>query len=120
MSFNSELWTCGYKDNILRLYNLQGELLRSVQTLSVHWPTSIAVTKSEGLVYTDPWDRSINLVSGTQVKIRPRGWTQWYLSSMSSGDPLVTMKSDDKKQTKVMRYSGSTEKQSIQWVGQPR
>ena len=29
---DSELWTCGYNDNILRLYNLQGELLRSVQT----------------------------------------------------------------------------------------
>nr|XP_022296711.1 uncharacterized protein LOC111106348 [Crassostrea virginica] len=35
---DSELWTCGNKDNILRLYSLQGELLRSVQTKSENWP----------------------------------------------------------------------------------
>nr|XP_022296893.1 uncharacterized protein LOC111106482 [Crassostrea virginica] len=64
---DSELWTCG-DDNILRLYNLQGELLRSVQTKSGHWPRDIAVTRSGGLVYADGRDRSINLVSGTKVK----------------------------------------------------
>ncbi|XP_078331346.1 uncharacterized protein LOC144625131 [Crassostrea virginica] len=117
---DSELWTCGIDDNILRLYNLQGELLRSVQTKSRHYSYNIAVIRSGDLVYTDAGDRSINLVIGTQIQtlIRLRGWTPRGLCSTSSGDLLVTMTSDDWKQTKVVRYSGSTEKQCIQWDDQ--
>ena len=121
---DSELWTCGYNDNILRLYNLQGELLRSVQTKSGNGPWDIAVTRSGDLVYTDYSDRSINLVSGTQIQtlITLRGWRPLGLCSTSSGDLLVIMTSDDYKQTKVVRYSGSIEKRSIQWdnKGKPR
>nr|XP_022307852.1 uncharacterized protein LOC111113853 [Crassostrea virginica] len=50
---DSELWTCGYHDNTLRLYNLQGELLRSVQTKSRNVPWDIAVTRSGDLVNLD-------------------------------------------------------------------
>ncbi|XP_078340740.1 E3 ubiquitin-protein ligase TRIM36-like [Crassostrea virginica] len=64
---DNELWTCG-TDKILRLYNLQGELMRSVQTKSGHEPSDIALTRSGDLAYTDPEDRSINLMSGTKVK----------------------------------------------------
>ena len=113
---DSELWTRG-DNNILRLFNLQGELLRSVQTKSGNMPQDIAVTRSGDLVYTDPRDRSINLVSGTHIQtlITLWGWRPRNLCSTSSGDLLVTMESDDVKQTKVVRYSGSTEKQTIQW-----
>ncbi|XP_078335042.1 uncharacterized protein LOC111126598 [Crassostrea virginica] len=114
---DSEFWTHGYNENILRLYNLQGELLSSVQTKSEYEPWGIAVTRSGDLVYTDYWDSSINLVSGTKVKrlITLRGWGPVNLCSTSSGDLLVIMESDGNKETKVLRYSGSTEKQSIQW-----
>nr|XP_022324070.1 uncharacterized protein LOC111124986 [Crassostrea virginica] len=118
---DSELWTSGtYNDNTLRLYNLQGELLRSVQTKSGNLPRDIAVTQSGNLVYIDFKDRSINLVRGTQIQtlIRLRGWRPLYLCTTSSGDLLVIMDSADDKQTKVVRYSGSTEKQSIQWDDQ--
>nr|XP_022296742.1 uncharacterized protein LOC111106379 [Crassostrea virginica] len=47
---DSELWTCGFCLNILRLYNLQGELLISVQTKSGKWPTDIAVARSGDMV----------------------------------------------------------------------
>ncbi|XP_078331152.1 uncharacterized protein LOC144624978 [Crassostrea virginica] len=117
---DNDLWTCGDNDNILRLYNLQGELLRFVQTLLGNWPRDIAVTRRGDLVYTDPRDRSINLVSGTNVKrlFRLLGWRPQGLCSTSSGDLLVIIETDDRKQTKVVRYSGSTEKQSIQWDDQ--
>ncbi|XP_078331352.1 uncharacterized protein LOC144625135 [Crassostrea virginica] len=116
---DSELWTCsGF--NIMRLYNLQGELLKSVQTESGNMPWDIAVTRSGDLVYSDPEEKSINLVSGTQIQtlITLWGWEPFNLCSTSSGDLLVIMESDDCKQTKVVRYSGSTEKQSIQWDDQ--
>ncbi|XP_078320794.1 uncharacterized protein LOC144621433 [Crassostrea virginica] len=113
---DEEIWTSG-DNNIMNLYNLKGELLNSVQTKSGNMPYDIAVTRSAGLVYIDYDDSSINLVSGTQIQtlIKQRGWTPHGLCSTSSGDLLVIMRSHD---TKVVRYSGSTEKQSIQWDDQ--
>ena len=114
---HSKLWTCGSSDNILRLYNLRGELLRSVETKSGNEPWDIALTQSRKLVYTDPKDRSINQVNGTSTNrlIRLQGWRPWGLCSTSSGDLLVIMDSGDREHSKVVRYSGSTETKSIQW-----
>ncbi|XP_078320329.1 uncharacterized protein LOC111115228 [Crassostrea virginica] len=116
---DEEIWTSG-NNKIMKLYNLKGELLTSFQTKSGNAPRDIAVTRSGGLVYTDLRDSSINLVSGTQIQtlITLRGWRPWGLCSTASGDLLVTMESDDGKQTKVVRYSGSTEKETVQWDDQ--
>nr|XP_022300782.1 uncharacterized protein LOC111108985 [Crassostrea virginica] len=65
---DSKLWTCG-DDNILRLYNLQGELLRAVQTKSGNKPQDIAVAQSGDLVYIDWYNGSINLVSDSKCNI---------------------------------------------------
>ena len=108
---SSELWSCG-RDKILRLYNLQGKLLKSVQTKSGNWPWDITMSKSGDPVYTDYRDRSINIVTKTQIQplIRLQGWSPLHLCSTATGHLLVTMISDDEKQSKVVRYAGSTEK----------
>nr|XP_022316885.1 uncharacterized protein LOC111120465 [Crassostrea virginica] len=115
---DSELWTCSYTNNIMKLYNLQGELLKSVQTKSGNNPYDIAVTGSGDLAYTGIIDNTINLVSGTQIHtlITLGGWRPLGLCSTLSGDLLVSMLSGRK--TKVVRYFGSTEKQSIQFDDQ--
>lgn len=48
---DQSIWTRG-NDDILRLYNLKGELVESLKTQSGNDPTDIAVTRGGNLVYT--------------------------------------------------------------------
>ncbi|XP_061166023.1 uncharacterized protein LOC133174944 [Saccostrea echinata] len=114
---DEEIWTSG-NDITMKLYSInQGSLLKSIRTKSGNTSWNIAVTKSGDLVYTDYWDRTVNIVKNEKIEevIRLQKWRPKGVCSTSSGVLLVIMDSVDKKQTKVVCYSGSTEKQTIQF-----
>ncbi|XP_065936992.1 E3 ubiquitin-protein ligase TRIM71 [Magallana gigas] len=117
---DDKVWTSG-QDNMIKLYNLQGELLKSIQTKSGSRPGDVSVTNGGDLVYTDDKDKSVNIVNNTKIQevIRLRGWIPRNVCCTTSGDLLVIM--DNKQNTKVVRYSYSKESQSIQFndKGQP-
>lgn len=114
---DTRIWTCG-DDDKLRLYDLRGELVKSVPTKSGNRPWDVAVTKSGDLLYTDYKEKTVNIVKNSQIQtvVRlPRAWEPVALCVSSTGDLLALLDCDDKDETKVVRYAGSSEIQSIQY-----
>ncbi|XP_062592895.1 tripartite motif-containing protein 2-like [Saccostrea cucullata] len=114
---DEDIWTSG-EDRTMKLFSInQGSLLQSITTKSGNAKSNIAVTKGGDLVYTDTNDRTVNIVKNEKIEevIRLQEWRPKGVCSTSSGDLLVIMDSKDDKQTKVVRYSGSIEKQTIQF-----
>nr|XP_022300423.1 uncharacterized protein LOC111108678 [Crassostrea virginica] len=119
-----QIWTSGQTADI-KCFNIQGVLQKTIQTKSwVQWPDDIIADRDGVLLYTDSWrTKTVYKVKNDQTEeiITLKGWTPKNLCVTSSGDLLVTMHSDDNTQSKVVRYSGSTVKQTIQFddEGQP-
>ncbi|XP_062607870.1 uncharacterized protein LOC134269677, partial [Saccostrea cucullata] len=65
---DEEIWTRARGgDKNMKLYNLQGKLLKSIQTKSGNIPRDIAVTRRGDLVYTDPDTRTVDKVKNKQI-----------------------------------------------------
>lgn len=109
---------CGF-DYSITLYSDKGDLLQYIKTDCK--PVAIAVTKSGDIMYADVY-RNVNIFEGNQIKdvIKLKGWEDLDICNTLYGDLLVIM-NDGKNSSKVVRYIGSTEKQTIQFNddGQP-
>ncbi|XP_061178985.1 tripartite motif-containing protein 55-like [Saccostrea echinata] len=112
-----EIWTNAYEVSDMKCFNIHGSLIKSIKTKSGEMPNDIAVTGAGDLVYSDWKTRTVNKVKNGQTEevIRLQGWVPTQLCVTSSSDLLITMCSNDETQSKVVRYSGSTEKQTIQF-----
>lgn len=113
---DDEVWTCG-DDNIITLYNIQGEQLNSVKTQSRKRPFDIAVKQNGILVYTVDENKTVNVAESTDTH-RAISLSRWEPSGVcvtTSGDLLVVMYSWKNSQVKVVRYSGFASKQSYHY-----
>ncbi|XP_055998948.1 uncharacterized protein LOC125655126 [Ostrea edulis] len=111
-----EFWTCAEVVD-MKCFNVQGTVINAIKTKTTERPCDIAVTGDGDLVYSDRTTKTVNKVKSGQTEemIRLQGWKPGNLCVTPSGDLLVTVYSDAKTQSKVVRYSGSTEKQTIQY-----
>ncbi|XP_052679593.1 uncharacterized protein LOC128160330 [Crassostrea angulata] len=107
------VWTSG-KTNNIECFNIKGSLLQTIQTKSGKYPDDIAVHSNGDLLYSSEATRTVYKVKTVEL-IRLQEWKPSQLCVTSTGDLLVTMYSDDRTKSKVVRYSGSTEKQTIQF-----
>ncbi|XP_061193046.1 uncharacterized protein LOC133201264 [Saccostrea echinata] len=114
---DEEIWTSGIDCTMKLLSISEGSLLKSIRTKSKRWPYDMAVTKMGNLVYTDYDDRTVNIAKNDNIEevIRLQNWRPRGVCRTFSGDLLVIMNSDDDEHSKVVRYFGSTEKQTIQF-----
>ncbi|XP_062590055.1 tripartite motif-containing protein 2-like [Saccostrea cucullata] len=117
---DEKLWTRG-DSSTMKLYRVsKGSLLNSITTKSRSIPTDVAVTKKGHLVFIDPSDNTIYIVNNEKMEIlikfkkgKPRN-----ICGTSSGDLLVVISSyENKGGSKLVRYFGSKEKQTIQFDG---
>nr|XP_022301039.1 uncharacterized protein LOC111109248 [Crassostrea virginica] len=116
-----QIWTCGHTKDI-KCFNIQGVLQKTIETKSREAPSDIAVDIDGALLYSDWKTRKVYKVKDnqTEVIIRLQAWIPGNLCVTSSGELLVVMLSEDETQVKVVRYSDSTVKQTIQFDnGQP-
>nr|XP_022297455.1 uncharacterized protein LOC111106879 [Crassostrea virginica] len=117
-----QIFTSGMTADI-KCFNIQGVLEKTNMTKSGKMPRDIAVDFDGTVMYSDETQKTVYKVKNDQTKaiIALQGWNPAELCVTTSGDLLVTMYSDDYTQSKVVRYSGSTVKQTIQFddEGQP-
>ncbi|XP_052678323.1 uncharacterized protein LOC128159306 [Crassostrea angulata] len=92
-------------------------LLQTVETESLGDPVDIAVDGDGDLLYSDKIAGTVNKVKNeeTEELIELEEWTPGQLCVTSTGNILITICNADETQSKVVRYSGSTEKQTIQF-----
>ncbi|XP_061177453.1 uncharacterized protein LOC133186237 [Saccostrea echinata] len=126
---NDEIWISGDSSTI-KLFQVNqnfdlrkvfsgkwNPLLKSIQTKTGKRPYDITVTKRGFLAYSDEYDRTVNIVNNEKIEelVRLYDWRPLQICSTLSGDLLVMLKSNDNKQTKIARYYGSIQKQTIQF-----
>lgn len=113
---DQQIWTLG-NNNVMKLFNLNGKLLETFHTNLGNQQSNISITRRGEIAFTDNSDCTVNIVKNKRIQeiVKLQGWMPQNICCSYFGDFLVVMQSDDRKHTKVVRYAGSTEIQSIQF-----
>ncbi|XP_065938018.1 uncharacterized protein [Magallana gigas] len=113
---DDSIWTSG-ETNDIKCFNTKGSLLQTVKINAEKRPNDIAVDNNGDLLLSNRTAGKVNKIKNghTEEVFKLQGWGPCKLCVTSTGDLLVIICSDDETQSKVVRYSGSTEKQTIQF-----
>nr|XP_019923776.2 uncharacterized protein LOC109619031 [Crassostrea gigas] len=111
-----KIWTSARIGDI-KCFSNGGKCRKTITTKSKEPPSDITVKSGGELVYCDINSKTLNEMKDGQIEeiIRFKGWKPSNLCVTSIGDFLVTLYNDDMTQSKIIRYSGSSEKQTIQF-----
>eukprot|EP00105_Crassostrea_gigas_P039629 XP_019923777.1 PREDICTED: uncharacterized protein LOC105330567 isoform X2 [Crassostrea gigas] len=111
-----EIWTSAQTGDIT-CFSADGKCMKTITTKSEKILSDIAVTRDGDLLYCDFSVKTLNKIKDGKIEklIKLLGWTPTNLCVTFTDDFLVSLYNDDNTQSKVVRYSGSTEKQSIQF-----
>ncbi|XP_062612951.1 uncharacterized protein LOC134274734 [Saccostrea cucullata] len=111
---DEEIWASG-EDSKIKCFEGQGSTINEIETTSEDWPFDIAMTNNGDLVYIDGARKTIELIKNGERKrlVTLLEWNPVAICVTSCDELLATMFSDDKTQSKVVRYSGSIQKQTI-------
>lgn len=111
-----EIWTSA-EVNKIKCFNDKGMLTNAIKTKSGEWPHDVSVTHDGCLLYSDWILRTVYKVVNGQIYeiIKPRKCIPGEMCITSCSNLLIVMYDCDKTQCKVVRYSGSTKKQTIQY-----
>ncbi|XP_052679808.1 uncharacterized protein LOC128160519 [Crassostrea angulata] len=111
------IWTTCGKTNDIKCFNIKSFLLHTIKSKSGKWPNDLALDKEGNLLFSEGTRRTVNIIKNGESEelIRVQGWMPNTLCVTSSSDLLVSMYNNEKDQSKVVRYTGSTEKQTIQF-----
>lgn len=112
---NKNIWTSSYLNSILQRHCMQRSLRTRIPSQSGQIPRDITVNNMGELLYVSQ-DTLYRIRNGETENVNTLfEWNLKNLCRTQTGDVLVSMYSDDETQSKVVRYNGSTEKQTIQF-----
>lgn len=111
-----EIWT-STTDCFIICINSLGERVKEIATKSEEMPCDINVSCDGDLLYCDWTQKTVNKIANGQIKeiIRLEKWKPTNIFAISPDDILVVMRNDDNTESKVVRFSGDKEKQTIQF-----
>lgn len=111
-----EIWT-STTDCFIKCLNSFGEKVKTIATKSGEMPCDITVSCVGDLLYCDWTQKTVNKIENGQIKeiIRLEKCKPTNICAISPYDILVVMRNDDNTESKVVRFSGDEEKQTVQF-----
>jgi sugar lactone lactonase YvrE len=108
-------WVSG-RDKKIHCVDIHGTVTDTVTSTCPNRPADITVNRQGELIYSDSYNRTVNIVrhGKTEALITtPQGWYPGGLCCTRSGDILVSMCTADNSHHKIVRYEGQRVAQEI-------